>query len=884
MTWMTRALLTLALALASSPGAAAAADFDEFGISSVAAETSGQMAGGHPDFTTEIVLNHHFGSDGLPSSSARLQTVSIDLPPGLIGNPNAVEKCSLGAFNAMGNCPTDSQVGVVNAVISDVTDSGGITEPIYNLEPAHERSAIARFGFFGVFFPIIIDVSIRTAGDYGVTATVNNSSGLAPLIAARTTFWGVPADPSHDRQRLTTVEALNCKDGTACEAPGGERSSELPLRPFLTNPTACQAMSARFLATSYQLPGHAFEATAPMVSTFGCQNVPFAGTVAVSPTSRTAGTPTGLHTTLNIPQTQAIDSPATSAMRVARISLPRGMGVSPGAVHGIGTCSDAQAGFGREVVAACPDASKLGDAKILSPSLPHAVHGSVYLRSPIPGNQFRLWLIADDFGMHVKLPGEIRANAQTGQLTAEFRETPQVPVEEIGLEIWGGDRAPLKNPDACGSYAATYELRPWSGSAATTGQSLMTVDQGCGKSFAPRLGAGVTSPAAGKFSPLVLDLSHEDGSDNLAVVEVDLPKGLLAKLRDVPVCPDAAAGAGGCPPESQIGSIAASVGSGPLPLWLPQPGKAPTGVYLAGPYKDAPYSVVVEVPAQAGPFDLGTVVVRSGLHVDPETGQASVKTDPLPQFIEGVATTYRLLHVEIDRPNFALNPTSCEEKAFRSTVLSAGGSIAHPASLFQVGGCKALKFSPKLSLKLRGGTKRGAYPALTAILTARRGQANIRKVSVALPRSEFLAQEHIGTICTRVQFAAARCPKRSIYGSAKAWTPLLDKPLKGPVYLRSSSHRLPDLVAALDGQLDIDLVGRIDSHRGGIRTTFSSVPDAPINRFVLRMKGGGKGLLSNSRDLCRSRGRAVVQMDAQNRRTHDFNAPLRVQCNQSKRR
>jgi hypothetical protein len=275
---------------------------------------------------------------------------------------------------------------------------------------------------------------------------------------------------------------------------------------------------------------------------------------------------------------------------------------------------------------------------------------------------------------------------------------------------------------------------------------------------------------------------------------------------------------------------------------------------------------VSEVPAQAGPFDLGVLSVRSALEVDPETALATVKADPLPQFFEGVGLSYRRIHAVIDRPRFAINPTDCREMAVLSRITSNRGTIATPASRFQVDGCKALGFKPKLSLQLSGGTERSDYPALKAIVKARKGDANIGKVSVALPHSEFLAQEHIATICTRKRFAAHKCPKGSVYGKAKAWTPLLAKPLSGPVYLRSSDNPLPDLVMDFKGELEIAVAGRIDSKNGGIRTTFEAVPDAPITKVVLRMKGGEKSLLTNSTDICRGTHRATVGMRAQNGR------------------
>ncbi|HET9591327.1 MAG TPA: hypothetical protein VFP17_00275, partial [Solirubrobacterales bacterium] len=485
-----------------------------------------------------------------------------------------------------------------------------------------------------------------------------------------------------------------------------------------------------------------------------------------------------------------------------------------------------------------------------------------------------------ELGLHLKLPGEIKANKTTGQLSAEFNETPQLPVEQIDLEFKGGPQAPLKNPDSCGSYTASYRFTPWSGNPPVTGQTQpIEIDQGCGNGgFAPKLEAGVVNPVAGGYSPLVVNLKREDGEDNVSSFELSLPKGELAKLKGVPLCSDSDAATGNCTQDSQIGSVAAAVGAGSQPLWIPQPGKAPTGVFLAGPYKGAPYSVVTKVPAQAGPFDLGTVTVRGGLYVDPNTAQATVKTDPLPQILEGVPVLYRTIHVSIDRDQFALSPTNCNEQSVESAVASAHGAVAHPSDRFQVGECGALKFGPSLKLRLKGGTKRAQYPALTATLSTGRNEANIRKVSVALPHSEFLAQEHINTICTRVQFAQEACPNGSIYGRARAITPLLDEPLEGPVYLRSSDHPLPDLVIALRGQLDINLVGRIDSVRGGIRATFEGIPDAPVSRFVLKMKGGKKSLLVNSTDICSGKHRATVKMGAQNGKHHDPHPPLSGGC------
>ncbi|HEX5591810.1 MAG TPA: hypothetical protein VFX35_00515 [Solirubrobacterales bacterium] len=808
-----------------------------------------------------------------------MEDVVVELPAGLYGNPNLTPRCTTGEF-AGGNCRQDSQVGVSRIALHNFCEPTACTLPVFNLVPVDPEREIARFGFAAPAFPVFIDVSVRTAGDYGVTAAVHSASGLEPLEAAETVFWGNPSDASHDALRMTITEGIMCS--TPCEDPDGERPSELGPIAFMTNPSACEQWTIGVSVTSYQLPGEVFNRSAFLDPgpVDDCAGLPFAPTFEAQPTSKQAGAPTGLRTVLKIPQGSSPTTLSTSTMREARVTLPPGMAISSSAGEVLEACTDAQVHFHEELDARCPDASKLGTATVTSPALPHPLQGTLYQRSQgEKGHRFRLWLVSDDLGLHVKLPGEIYPDPQTGQLTAIFSDLPQVPVEEIDFEIFGGPMAPLKNPDSCGTYQTTYSFSPHSERPPVGGQSTMTIDEGCGQhGFDPQLQGGVTDPTAGAFSPFMIDLARQDFEQNLAGFEVTLPEGELAKLRGVPLCPDAQASEGVCPSDSRIGSVIAAAGAGPSPLWIPQPGKASTAVYLGGPYKGAPFSVVSVVPAQVGPFDLGNVVVRSALAVDPETGVATITTDPLPQFIEGVPVLYRRLHVLVDRPEFSLNPTDCKELAITSSVSSTAGAIAHPTARFQVDGCRRLGFKPKLAIRLKGGTKRGDYPALSATLKARRGDANLGRVSVALPHSEFLAQEHIGTICTRVQFAADRCPKGSVYGKAKAWTPLLDQPLEGPVYLRSSDHPLPDLVMDLKGQIEIAVAARIDSRHGGIRTTFESVPDAPVYKFVLRMKGGSKSLLTNSTDICHGRKRATVRMRAQNGRAFAARPALEVRC------
>lgn len=848
----------------------AAGPYDQYGLKEIEATTSTTSAGGHPDFTTRIAFDQSIVEK---EATSRMESVTVALPPGLVGNPNAVPRCRTGEFVAF-SCPIESQVGIAKVFVTWLDTY--IVEPIYNLTPPHPEKEIARFGFSGVQLPIYIDVKVRTAGDYGVTATVYGPSGQVSVVSAQTTFWGNPTDPVHDPQRLLPVpEGLECQaTETACEAPGGKREVERSNVAFMANPSACQAGEVTVTTASYQLPGQIFEGHAPLAPVTDCHGLPFAPSLSVEPTSHVAGAPTGLASKLHLPQHLGGTESASATLREARVTLPAGMEIAAGAANWIGTCSARQVGLNEEVDADCPNASKLGTATIVSPELPTPIEGSIYQRNPRPGQQFGLWLTSDALGLHVKLPGELEPDKSTGRLTVVFKDLPQVPVEEIDLNVWGGPRGPLQNPDHCGTYATEFTFSPHSDDPPVTGQSQMQISEGCDRPFAPDLAAGVIDPTAGRFSPLVIDLSRSDGDQALRGLELELPDGELAKLKGVALCPDEAAVSGACSSDSRLGSVTAASGPGPEPLWVPQSGKPAPGVYLAGPYAGWPFSIVTVVPAQAGPFDLGNIVVRSGLGLNPDTNRAVVKADPLPQFFEGVGLTYRRLHVVIDRPNFSLNPTDCSPLHVTSTATSTQGAVAHPTSPFRVDGCKRLKFKPKLSLRLAGGTRRAAYPALTAVLKAGHGVANISKASVSLPHSEFLAQEHIGTICTRKRFAVHKCPRNAIYGRAKAWTPLLAKPLAGPVYLRSSNHPLPDLVVALSGELNVNLVGRIDSKSGGIRTSFEAVPDAPVTKFVLKMRGGKKGLLTNSTDVCQGRHRASVQMQAQNGRSRSLRIPL----------
>jgi hypothetical protein len=624
----------------------------------------------------------------------------------------------------------------------------------------------------------------------------------------------------------------------------------------------------------------------------GCGKVPFSPSVSIRPSSNSAASPTGLEFTLTLAQNQTFEGTATAPLKEVAIRFPQGMTVNPPAADGLGACAPSQIGIGDTQPSTCPDSSKVGTVEITTPLLESPLEGSIYLaeqRNNPFGTLLALYLVVEGEGVVIKLPGRVDADPATGQLTATFDDNPQLPFETLNVKFSQGPRATLTTPSACGTYDITTELTSWASPTPTVIHSPFAIDQGCSTGgFSPKLEAGTTNPAAGAFSPFTLRVTRQDGEQNISRISATLPEGLLAKLAGVPLCPEAQAASGDCPASSQIGSTTTGVGAGTQPLYIPQAGKSPTAVYLAGPYKGAPYSLVVKVPAQAGPFDLGTIAVRVALNVDPFTAQVTASSDSLPQILEGIPVSYRDIRVDASRSDFIVNPTSCEPMKVTSTIAAINGASADPSSHFQVAGCASLAFKPELKLSLKGATKRTGHPALKAVVTypSKGSFANIARAQVNLPHAEFLDQGNLNKTCTKPVLLEGKCPRSSVYGKVKAWTPLLDRPLEGYVYLVGGfGYKLPALVAELNGQIRILLIGKVDTGPNkGIRNTFEAVPDAPVSRFVLEMKGGKKyGLFENSEPLCGKRQLALVRFTGQNGAVAQTKPRIAVTCGKHKK-
>jgi hypothetical protein len=862
-----------------------------------------ERAAAHPHygFTQFIVRNAPYVVGpvelGPEQPVGELKTIRVDLPVGLSVNPGATPRCDPAVFaTSAAGCPPDSQVGeseVTTSLLGTPTPPAApLTKvPVYNIEPPIGQPA--RFGLELAGNEVFLQADVADGGDFheGFTIAVPPLPSLEPLI-----------------------KGLILKNRLVFDGRAGDGT-------FITTPSTCRGpavaphehdYSTYLLASSiteeasagYQFPqsaGPPLESPIPPgTSPKECDTIPYAPTIAVAPGAAETDSPAAVSVDLEVPHILGADAQDSSNTRNAVVALSRGMGINPSAANGLRTCSDDQFGKLKDTPIACPPASKIGTVEVSSPPLPEQnLTGNVYVgeqksRVPTSGEQYRILVDAQSprYGIELRLEGKVSADPQTGQLTTTFTENPQVPFTSIALDFDGGARAVLSSPPTCGPNKTATALTPWSGNPPATPAQEFSLSKAPGGSacaktmaerpFGPSFAAGPKSAKAGAYSPVSIRIARNDGQQELKGVDVTLAPGMTGKLAGIPYCSAtalaAAAGRAGsaeaanssCAAKSQVGVASISAGTGPSPLAIK--GK----VFLSGPYRGAPLSLAVVTPATAGPFDLGTVVVRVALSLDPETAQIRALSDPVPDVFGGAKLDIRAVDIAIDRKDFTLNPTSCGPLTIGGTLNGGGADPTNPAAFsafpvsvpFQTTNCGDLPFKPRLFTRLFGSrkkaTKRAQHPKFRAVLIAREGDANIGRAAVTLPHSQFLDQSHIRTVCTRVQLAAGKCPEGAIYGHARAKSPLLDEDLAGPVYLVSSDNMLPDLLVDLHGQVDVRLRGVISSKKGRIKNVFYPVPDVPVSRFVLEMKGGKKGLLVNSRDLCAKRSFSFMNLKAQN--------------------
>lgn len=897
-------------------------------LSGTAANRDGSAstrAGSHPGIYKASAVNvtqraNIFGQPRIPDGEFR--NVRVDLPRGMIVNPQAAPKCTEAQLEvgpdeylAGGGCPEGSTIGMITLNFSFGESFHAGSWPLYNMIPPAGEPAEFGFSFIGGIYNHIKGF-VRTGDDYGLSAVATDIPSKLAIAGLSVTLWGDPTSSDFDEVRGHCFNQFYAEKLCLAE--------EQLDTPFVSFPSDCRDhLTSRVFLDTWIHPHlgleGSFDLSEPngnLLSLDGCNQLPFDPSVEVKPTTNLADAPTGLDFKLHVPQSEGLEAPSTANVKDVKVTLPEGLTVNPSSSDGLGVCTAAQIELDGPNPATCPDDAKIGTTEITTPLLTEPLHGAVYLAKPFE-NKFNSLIavyiaVADpQTGVVLKLPGVVEPNPSTGQLVATFKENPELPFSDLKVSFFNGARASLTSPATCGTHTTNATVTPWStpeGADALRSDSFATsVSQTGGECPTSEAGlpdqisfdAGTTAPKAGAFSPFLLRITRPDGSQRITAIDTTLPPGLTGKLAGIPYCPEASIAAAAarsnpnegaaekaspsCPAASEVGRVNVGAGSGPNPVYVGG------HVYLAGPYKGAPLSFVVITPAVAGPFDLGNVVTRIALNINPETARIHAVSDPLPTILHGIPLDVRSIALKLDRQGFTLNPTSCDPMAIAAAVTSSAGHESSLSSRFQVGACSALAFKPKLWLKLKGGTKRSKYPSLTAILTQPPGQANIGKVSVTLPHSTFLEQAHIGTVCTRVQFAEGavpgeKCPARSIYGKAKAFTPLLDKPISGPVFLRSSSHELPDLVAALHGQVDVVVVGRVDSVKGRLRNSFEAVPDAPVSKFVLQMQGGKRGLVVNSTNLCKGKQRATLKMRGQNGKEFEARPLVRNSCKTKQRK
>jgi hypothetical protein len=923
-----------------------------FSVAAIAdGDVPAEIAGTHP-YQLNLALDFNRGGDfedqpGVPFPDGDLRDLRIDLPPGLLANPRAVDKCKLVDFNTPRtspfeeslsgeSCPDRTQVGTIEVRTSR---DGGVTRRfgLFNLDPPPGVAAQLGASPFGA--SVVLDVAIQTNADnsYTLILKANDFPQVLDVSGISLAFWGIPWNTSHNGERGDCLnEAEPTFPWAKCSVGDPLRDSGTTPLAYLTLPTSCGvALAFTVTADAWQQP---LPATSEAVNSdsggpvnqIGCQGFSFFPNTEGFLTDTKASSASGFNFRLSNDNKQLTipTQQLPSQTRRAEVTLPPGVTINPSLGAGLIGCTPGQ--YAAETAfssqgAGCPNGSKIGSFRVRTPLFTELIDGAVYLAqpndvsTPAPGaeNPFdsliAVYLVAKSpaRGILIKVAGNLVPDQGTGRLTAIFDGLPQLPYTDLNIDFRTGQRAPLVTPAACGKATTKIDLTPWSGPGArhisTDSQIQTGVDGGPCPSgtppFAPDVTAGGVNSNVNSYTPYFVHLTRRDTEQEITSYSLVLPEGITGKLAGVAFCPDAAIEAArlrtgtaelaspSCPASSLVGHTHSGYGVGTALTY------SSGRIFLAGPYHGAPLSLVTINSATVGPFDLGTIVIRSAFQVDPLTAQLRIdssSSDPIPHIIDGVPLHLRDVRVYVDRPNFTHNPSSCAPSQLVSSIGGSGASFdtgaddttSAPTSPFQLLNCLTIGFRPKLGVRLRGGIHRGDFPQLRATFAARGPQdSNLKQIAVTLPHQMFLAQEHIREICTRVQFNSRRCPPDSVYGSAVAYTPLLDQPLRGNVYLRSSAGRqLPDLVADLySGAVRIVLEGAIGpGKKGGIRAFFANLPDQPLDRFVMTLDGGKRGLLVNSANICALPPKSSVKALAQNNIGAVFTTVLRGQCNGKK--
>ncbi len=875
--------------------------------------TTDTQAGSHPYAFTTVFAANSTGVGGLEEFTSgsggvryggEMRDVVVNLPPGIVGNATAVPRCSRRQFDGEtatasgGNgfepsCPASTQVGIDQAQPNGYR---GLSFKVYNLVPPPGVAAQFGFNFEGAL--VFIDIGVRSGGpsalasDYGLSAHVDPFPQKG-VVFNTITIWGEPGEASHEVQR---------------GGPSGAGTT-----PLLTVPTSCkgpQEISIEALGTWQNENARArasvltHDSTGTPVGFTGCDHLGFGPSLSVAPDTTAADTPAGLTTEIKIPQ-EGLTSPeglATSNLRDGTVVLPEGMVLNPGRASGLATCPLEEDGVDQEGPPRCPSASQVGTAVISTPVLPEPLEGKVYVLESQPPDVKLLVAIAGQ-GVEVKIVGDVHLNTSTGQLTTVFKENPELPFTTFKLSFSGGAQAALVTPPGCGLFTSSSDFTPWSSPAVEDVFSPSSFQIATGTNgapcasplpFTPSMIAGATTDQAGGYTAFSMLLSRGDDQQRISKLQFKTPKGLLGMISHVQLCEEPQATKGECPAGSQIGHTVVGAGAGPDPLYVPEEGKPEAPIYITGPYEGAPYGLAIAVPVIAGPFNLGTTVVRGKIEVDPQTSQLTITTDPLPTILDGVPVDMRTIDAVIDRKEFMFNPTNCDPQSFSGTATSVEGTQAALSSPFQVGSCRSLTFKPgfKVSTSAKTSRTEGASLHVTMTLPDEGGlssTSNVQRVKVSLPKQLPTPLKTLQKACLEKTFAEnpTSCPKASQVGTVKVSTPVLPGGLTGTAYFVShGGAKYPELIMVLVGQngVTVQVHGETQISKAGITTaTFATVPDVPFSSFELTLPQREFPALTANGNLCKGTLLMPTELVGQNGLVIDQNTKIAVSgCPKSK--
>jgi hypothetical protein len=916
------ALSAVALAVSTAPASAAE---EGFGINRFEAGTCTEnglapeeactyatppkfytLAAGHPPFgITEFEFDSfeiETAGEKAKVPKGRVKNIRTDLPVGLSVNPEAEPQCTMEEFGEVEvppssgsgvflepECKKETELGT-NVLVVTLEVAPGVVRNVpligtaYNLVPA--EGLPLEIGI-AVEITAIVEGEEKTKLPFKVYAHTLLEGGVS-WHSGETYANGEPVPHSgnyHEYFKITEV------------------SEELPLLSsrlifegtagtgFLTMPSSCGPATTDLwveshtgeVASAETTPAEPFE----VVPVSECDKVPFAPEIDVKPSTTKADAADGATVEVLVPQNEDSAKIDSSTLSSAEVTLPPGMTINPAAAVGLEACTDKQFGKGTAAPIACPPNSKIGTVAIEVPTLPAgALTGDVYVGQPVPGKsaasgeEYRIFINAgsERYNVDVRLEGEVKANEATGQLTTLVTENPPLPFSDFVVHLEEGKHTPLANPISCVAANTTATFVPYSAPASATAGLLKEpfTPIECAK-FAPTQATSSSSSQAASATSFSFTLTRPEAQPYVSTVSTTLPPGLIGKIPSVPLCQEPQAGKGECPASSAIGTVSVELGSGSPTL------KLSGVVYLTGPYEGAPYGMTIVVPATSvGPYDYGNIITRAKIEVNPSTAQVTIASQ-LPTIVGGVPIRMRALNVTINRPNFLINPTSCAPLATSSVLTSTLSDTATASSPFQATGCSSLKFEPGFKAATSGKPSRKNGASLSTTLTMPAGNANVKSVSVTLPKKLPSRSSTLKEACVLTTFEAnpETCPAGSVVGEATAVTPALPDTMKGTAYYVSLGHAgFPNLDVVLEGDgVTVILVGQTNIKNHITHTNFLTLPDVPVTQFTLNLPMGEKSALSANGSLCKKPLFLPTSIVAQNGATFSQKTKIEVsQC------